>query len=63
MPKKRNSKPDHRAWMTGDTISIDHLTLRVVAVLHDDRCSTFSLVDDTGATYRYAPPLKIYRTN
>jgi hypothetical protein len=54
---------DTRNWRTGDFVILNNITLRIVAAHHDERCSTFSLVDPHGATYRYAAPLKLHRTN
>jgi hypothetical protein len=60
MGKKRI---DTASWMIGQTVIIDNRSLRIVAAHHEDRGSTFSLVDQNGNTYRYASPLKLHRTN
>jgi hypothetical protein len=55
---QKHQIPDHEQWIVGMTVDIGNAhNLLIVAILHDERCSTFSLVGAKGRTYRYAPPL------
>jgi hypothetical protein len=59
--RRKSTPPDHRNWRKDDKVTVDNISFKVVAILHDDRCSTYCLVAADGTKYRYAPPLSLHR--